>query len=274
MSEEQGTKPGLGWKPIAAVAVVIMIAIAGIFLVREMGKVEIDPNEVNATLKIDYGNGIIEEYDISTVNNTLPGMLSASIGDAEFEVGRSIEGVAFIESVGSVENNVTVDGLSDTSSMWWAYSINGTFAPITSLAFEAKDDIAIIREGQIIELEFIVTDGPSGVFEDTGISITVNIDFGNGTYLNQTIITDNYTALGALEEAVGYDKLDMAVYDWGVLVNGIDEGSTGATIDGIDDTSNYYWFWYINDGYASVGASQYVLQDGDVMDWKFEESSW
>ena len=119
-----------------------------------------------------------------------------------------------------------------------------------------------------------MTEGPSGVFEDTGISVVVNIDFGNGTYLNQTIITDNYTALGALEEAVGYDKLDMAVYDWGVLVNGIDEGSTGATIDGIDDTSNYYWFWYINDGYASVGASQYVLQDGDVMDWKFEESSW
>ena len=143
---------------------------------------------MNATLKIDYGNGIIEEYDISTVNNTLPGMLSASIGDAEFEVGRSIEGVAFIESVGSVENNVTVDGLSDTSSMWWAYSINGTSAPITSLAFEAKDDIAIIREGQIIELEFIVTDGPSGVFEDTGISITVNIDFGNGTYVWEDVI--------------------------------------------------------------------------------------
>jgi len=270
MSEKEGASPGLGWKPIVVVAVVIIVAIAGIFLVREMSKVEIDPNEVSATLKIDFGNGTIEEYEVTTVNNTIPGILSASIGAGEFEVGRSIEGVAFIESVGSVENNVSVAGISDTSGMWWSYSINGTSAPVTSLAFEAKDDIAIIRNDQIIELKFIVTEGPSGVFEDTGISITVNIDFGNGTYLNQTIITDNYTALGALEEAVGYDSLDMQDFGWGTFVNGIDGVSTGTTVEGIDDTSSHYWLWYINDGYASVGAGDYILQDGDVMDWRFE----
>ncbi len=268
--EVSGAKPGLGLKPLIVVAVVIVVAIAGIFIMKELGKVEIDPNEVSATLTIDFGNGNIEEYTVTTVNNTLPGILSASIGEGGFTLDRSVEGVTFIRSVGSVENNITVEGISDTSSMWWVYSLNGTSAPITSKAFEAKDDIAIIRNGQIIELKFTAAEGPSGVFEQTGISIVVNIAFGNGTYLNQTIITDNYTALGALEEAVGYDSLDMQDFGWGVFVNGIDGVSTGATVDGIDDTSSHYWLWYINDGYATVGAGQYVLQDGDVMDWKFE----
>jgi len=270
LSEKEGASPGLGWKPIVVVALVIMVAIAGIFLMRELSQVDISPNEVSATVLIDFGNGNIEEYDVTTVNNTLPGMLEASIGEGGFSIGRSIEGVAFIESVGSVENNVTVEGLDDTSGMWWVYSLNGTSAPVTSLAFEAKDDIAIIRNDQIIELKFVAADGPSGVFEDTGISVVVNIDYGNGTYLNQTIITDNYTAMGALEEAVGYDKLEMQDFGWGSFVNGIDGVSTGTTVEGIDDTSGHYWLWYINDGYASVGAGQYILQDGDVMDWKFE----
>ena len=252
------------------VALVIGAAIGGIILMQDMNKVEIDPNEVSATLVIDYGNGDVEWYNVTTVNNTLPGVLSASIGDDRYDMERSIEGVAYLGSIDDVANNVTVQGIGDTAGMWWSYSFNGTQAPVTSQAFAAKDDIAIVRDGQTIELKFMLGDGPSGVFDKTGISVKVNIDFGNGTYLNQTIITDNYTALGALEEAVGYDNLDMQDFGWGAFVNGIDGISTGSTVEGIDDTSAYYWLWYINDGYASVGAGQYVLQDGDVMDWRFE----
>lgn len=267
-------KAGLGWKPIAVVAVVVVAAVAGIFLVDELVKVEVNPLEVSAALMIDYGDGKVEWYNVTTVNNTIPGILAAGIGDGGYEMGRGIEGVAFVESIGHVKNNASVQGIDDTSGMWWMYSMNGTQAPVTSEAFAAKNDIAIVREGQTIELEFVEADGPSGVFEKTGISVTVNIDYGNGTFQNQTIITNNFTALGALEEAVGFENLDMQDFGWGAFVNGIGGVSTGTEVEGIDDTSAYYWLWYINDDYAMVGAGQYVLQDGDVMEWAFEESTW
>ncbi|MFH1769506.1 MAG: DUF4430 domain-containing protein [Parcubacteria group bacterium] len=44
------------------------------------------------------------------------------------------------------------------------------------------------------------------------------------------------------------------------------------SINGISSTNDMYWIYYINDKSAQVGASQYELVDGDVIEWKFEES--
>ncbi len=268
LAEEE--KAELGWMPMVIVALVIGAAIGGIILMQEMNKVEINPDEISVTLIIDYGNGDVEWHNVTTTNNTLPGVLAASIGDDMFEMGRSMEGVAYLESINNVANNVTVQGIGDTASMWWSYSFDGFQAPVTNESFVAKDDIAIVHDGQEIDVNFIVADGPSGVFEQTGISVEVIINFGNGTYQNHTMITDNYTALGALEEAVGYDSLDMQDFGWGEFVNGIEGISPGSTVGGIDDTSAYYWIWYIDGEYGPVGAGQYVLQDGDSVEWVFE----
>ena len=126
----------------------------------------------------------------------------------------------------------------------------------------------------MLYFNFETAEGPSGAIEKTGISVTVKLNYGNGTVEQDTVITQNFTALGALEAFVGYEKLDITDYGWGVLVDGINNVTTGSTVEGIDDTSNYYWMWYVNDDFAMVGASQYVLQDGDVMEWNFEESTW
>lgn len=272
VKEASSSKPGI--KPLIVVAIVVIVSIAGIFVMNNLMEPDIEPNSVSVFLSIDYGNGTAEWYNITTTNNSVPGVLAEAVGADNIENERSIEGVLFLDNIRGVKNNGTVGGLADSSDRWWIYTINGTLAPMTDKTFESRETIAPVRNGQNLKFIFALTEGPSGIIEKTGISVTVKINYGNETVEEDIVITQNFTALGALEEMVGYENLDITDYDWGVLINGINNVSTGSTVDGIDDTSNYYWFWYINDDFAYVGASQYVLQDGDVMEWSFEESTW
>ena len=133
----------------------------------------------------------------------------------------------------------------------------------------------MIQDGQTVRLAFENSGVGSGIFTDTGISVTVKLDYGNGSVVAETVTTENFTALGCLEALVGYDNLELVDYgSFGILVNGINNITTGSTVDGLDDTSNHYWMWYINDGWATVGASAYVCQQDDVVEFKFEESAW
>jgi hypothetical protein len=267
------SRPGL--LPLIVVAIVILAAVGGIFAYNEYMKPELVPGEVSIALSIDYGNGTVEWHNITTTNNSMTGALAAAIGSANFNVNKSVEGVLFMESVKGVRNNGTIGGMPDAQSRWWQYSINGTAAPLTNLTFESRHALAPLKDCQRIDFKFIPAFGPIGIIDKSGITVTVKLNYGNETTIEETIVTDNYTALGALEEIVGYENLAMTDYGaWGFIVDGINDVTTGATVDGISDTSNYYWLWYVNDDFAMVGASQYVLQDGDVMEWRFEESIW
>jgi hypothetical protein len=107
------------------------------------------------------------------------------------------------------------------------------------------------------------------------VTVTLNIDYGNGSVDSSTITTVNYTALGILEEKVGIENLDMTHYEGlGWLVNGINGVENGATVPGIDDTSAYYWQYYVNDELGPVAAERYALCEGDVLEWRFEEIAW
>lgn len=269
---EQASKLKIG--PIIVVAVLIIAGMAGILIMNKFMEPNIEPNAVSVSVSIDYGNGTVEFHNVTSTNNSVPGILSEAVGPARVRMNRSIEGVSFFSGIRDVENNGTVGGLADTGNRWWTYTINGTLAPGTADTFRHRNELAPVRDGQVLEFSFAVADGPSGVIEKTGISVTVKINYGNGTVVSKSLITDNYTALGALEAAVGYGNLDITDYGWGVLVNGINNVSTGSAVPGLNDTSNHYWFWYVNGDYAMVGASQYVLRDGDVMEWNFEESTW
>jgi hypothetical protein len=257
------------------VTIVIIAAVGGIFAYSEFLKPEIVPGSIDVTISIDYGNGTVEWHNVSTTNNSMTGVMTAALGAGNFQLGKSIEGVAYMEAVRGVRNNGTVGGVTDSLSRWWVYSLNGTVAPPTGMTFESRHSLAPVKNGQKIAFSFAASDGPSGIMDKAGITVTVKLDFGNGTIRQETVVTDNYTALGALEALVGHENLDMTDYGaWGILVDGIEGVSTGSTVEGIADTSNHYWFWYVNGDFAMVGASQYVLQDGDTMEWSFEESQW
>lgn len=42
-------------------------------------------------------------------------------------------------------------------------------------------------------------------------------------------------------------------------------------INGLKNTKGFYWTLYINGAYSTVGASQYVVRTGDVIEWKYEK---
>jgi hypothetical protein len=55
--------------------------------------------------------------------------------------------------------------------------------------------------------------------------------------------------------------------------SGREHSGLGFFVEKINDKNNTnfsYWIYYINDRQAEVGVSSYVLQDGDIINWRLE----
>lgn len=75
------------------------------------------------------------------------------------------------------------------------------------------------------------------------------------------------TALGVLrklDEEVGVGLQTEDYGEFGILVTGFDEYENG--------DNNNYWHYYVNDALPMVGAGNYEVQPGDVIEWRFHES--
>jgi len=55
--------------------------------------------------------------------------------------------------------------------------------------------------------------------------------------------------------------LEYESYDFGEMVTSIDNQKA--------DKKNY-WAFYVNGNLSQVGANQYMLRDGDSIEWKLE----
>lgn len=103
-------------------------------------------------------------------------------------------------------------------------------------------------------------------FIDEVIIVDLMIDYQDGrveTYNNITMDKD-YTVFDLLRTTLENNEVNF-IYD---------DGNLGAFIKQIGDKENdygalEYWQYWINGEYAKVGASSYVLQDGDMIEWKY-----
>lgn len=80
-------------------------------------------------------------------------------------------------------------------------------------------------------------------------------------------VADGSTALEAMEKLANENKDFKFV--------GKNYGSMGIfieSINGIDGTNKKFWIYYVNNEKASVGTSKYVLNSGDIISWKLEDS--
>lgn len=95
------------------------------------------------------------------------------------------------------------------------------------------------------------------------ITTIIKVD-DTATEYPQTV-TVSTTALQALEQLESDGEIDVetTAYDFGVLVDSIDGVGT-------DTGDNKFWIYSINDTTATVGASEYVVQDGDRILWNYE----
>lgn len=104
-------------------------------------------------------------------------------------------------------------------------------------------------------------------------SVNLMIDYGNGEIqaFNDLEITDGQTAYDLLKKVAAENNLDLKIKDYG--------GSAGAFIEAINKienslTKNQYWQYWVNNRYAEIGAGQYELKAGDVLEWKYVKSQY
>ena len=95
----------------------------------------------------------------------------------------------------------------------------------------------------------------------------LEIDFGDGRTATREIEVDGVKNLFQLmQEKFVEEKMDFEFKSYSGL---------GELVTKIGDTENgdegKYWQFWVNDGYATVGVSAYVVKAGDKIKWKFTD---
>jgi hypothetical protein len=100
---------------------------------------------------------------------------------------------------------------------------------------------------------------PNGAF-------SLMIDSGDGeitTYPDVSLAKDR-NLFNLMRKAIQEDNkmFEYEEYrDLGILITKIGDKKNG--------TGNRYWQYWVNNRFAPVAASSYVVQDGDIIEWKF-----
>jgi len=99
------------------------------------------------------------------------------------------------------------------------------------------------------------------------ITATITIDFGNETTKTHEIKTTNATAYHFLIEAAklegyGIKTTYYAIYD-SILVESISNIENGQ--------DNKYWIYYINGESGAISADKQIIENNDIIEWRFEE---
>jgi hypothetical protein len=118
-----------------------------------------------------------------------------------------------------------------------------------------------------VALEVIKFEKPA-VINSEEITATVIIDFGEGIPELYEISTINNTVYGFLLEVSHQEGYDIkttyyASFD-SLLIDSISNYEGGQ--------DNKYWMFYLNDEFCSVSADKQIVETGDTIEWKFEES--
>lgn len=95
--------------------------------------------------------------------------------------------------------------------------------------------------------------------------VSLLIDFGElGTFDYQAEYQEGQTALSLLLQAA--EQRDVQVktteYDFGTIVD---------SIDGMENSSEMAWIYFVNGQSANVGADSYEVGGGDMIEWRYTE---
>ena len=90
---------------------------------------------------------------------------------------------------------------------------------------------------------------------------------GETLYEFDAEIEEGKTAGAIIEEYLTENGVDYTIYDGDMIseINGLVQDDVAWTV---------YWACYYNGEYATVGLWGYVPAEGDVIEVKFEESTW
>ncbi len=103
-------------------------------------------------------------------------------------------------------------------------------------------------------------------------SLTVNFVFAPGqtTSVEYELLPDSQTSVFKITKDIAEQKnwaFDFQDYgEMGLLVNKIDSKTGG--------DNNSYWLYYINDEQPQVSVDKYFPQGEDILEWRFEPSTY
>ncbi|MDZ7586566.1 MAG: DUF5667 domain-containing protein [Patescibacteria group bacterium] len=124
--------------------------------------------------------------------------------------------------------------------------------------FKAKLEKAVKKHEEVLNL----IEGKTEVNQLLE-EVEVSVDFG-----------DNEEAAVELVEAkTAYEALQAAAEnrDWLLQVKDYDFGSLVEAINGVKNTSDKAWIYFINGESATKAADKQELKAGDVVEWKYEK---
>lgn len=86
----------------------------------------------------------------------------------------------------------------------------------------------------------------------------------------QNISTNNITVADFLFECASTNNFPVEKEFW--------KGYNSFFIEAINNIKNgeddKYWQYYVNGVFAGIGCSSYLLDDNDIVEWRFEQSRW
>lgn len=96
------------------------------------------------------------------------------------------------------------------------------------------------------------------------IKAKLSIAFLDETHTYEFESDEIKTAFDLLLLAKKNDKITLETkqYDFGVFVE---------SIDGVANSADFVWIYYVNNQSANVGADSHQLKNGDVVEWRYEE---
>ena len=101
--------------------------------------------------------------------------------------------------------------------------------------------------------------------EDNKTTITISVfDKENSNIFNEAIDTDKEILIDVLKDI---NELEVVTED-------SQYGAYITSIKGIEQGNNYYWSYYINDEYATVGVSSCKIEEGKTYNFKIEEMNY
>ncbi|MFH1280414.1 MAG: DUF5667 domain-containing protein [Candidatus Beckwithbacteria bacterium] len=94
------------------------------------------------------------------------------------------------------------------------------------------------------------------------VNVTIKID--DGEAIVEFTDSESKTALELLNKGAEANDIEVIIkeYDFGSLVTAIGDK---------ENSVEKAWIYYVNGESATVGADQYELKDGDVIEWKYEK---
>ena len=108
----------------------------------------------------------------------------------------------------------------------------------------------------------------SDQLEDNKAMVSLMLDFGNGEIMvfNDLLTKEKTSVFDILEKQATENNLELKYKDYG--------GGLGVMVESINGIVNnaepdHFWQYWVNNSYAKVGASNYYLENGDVIEWKY-----